>query len=59
MADLQGVGSNRLAEILQAWNEVLQHSSLGRGVLEPVNESKDGSAPRDAIRAVGRRRKAA
>ncbi len=59
MADPQGADSNHLAEILKEWNDVLQHSSLARSIFKPVNESKDGNAPRDAIRAVGRRRKAA
>ena len=59
MADLQGAGSNHLAGILKKWNVILQDSSLGRGIFKPVNESKDGNASRDAIRPVGRKRKAA
>ncbi|MCW2368837.1 hypothetical protein [Sphingobium sp. B11D3D] len=57
LADLLGAGSNHLTDILKNWNDVLRDSSLGRGNLKPLNESKDGSAPRDAIRAVVRRRK--
>jgi len=59
MADLQGASSNHLTAILKEWNIVLQDSSLGRGIFKPVNESKDESASRDAIRAVGRKRKSA
>jgi hypothetical protein len=59
MADLLGAGSNHLTEILKEWNDVLRHSSLGRGQAHNANEREDGSAPRVSRPAVGRRRKIA
>ena len=54
-----GASTNTLFGILEEWNAILQHTSLGRPNLIAANESKDGSAPRDTIRGAGRRRKAA
>lgn len=54
-----GASTNSLFGVFEEWNAILKHTSLGRSLFKPVNDSKDGSAPRDAIRAVGRRRKAA
>jgi len=59
LADLLGAGSNHLTEILKEWNDVLRHSSLGRGQAQNANEREDGSAPRVSRPAVGRRRKIA
>ena len=57
MAHPVGVPANSLLGILEEWNAILRHTSLGRGDLKAANDGKDGSAPRDAIPAVGRRRK--
>lgn len=54
-----GAFTNSLLGIFEEWKTILDHTSLGRNSLKPANESKDGSAPRDAIPAVGRRRKTA
>lgn len=59
MADLLGASSNHLTEILKEWNDVLRHSSLGRGHAQNSNEREDASAPRVSRPAVGRRRKIA
>lgn len=52
-----GAPANSLFGILEEWNAILRHTSLGRGDLNAANDGKDGRAPRDAIRGVGRRRK--
>lgn len=54
-----GASTNTLFGILEEWNAVLQHTSLGRELLKAANDGKDGRAPRDAIRGVVRRRKTA
>lgn len=59
MARPVGAPANSLFGVLEEWNAILRHTTLGRTILEPANGSKDGRAPRDAIRGVGRRRKAA
>jgi hypothetical protein len=59
MVHLHGASSN-LFKVLEEWNATLQHTSLGRGELKAANEEgKDGSAPRDTIPAVVRRRNSA
>jgi hypothetical protein len=59
VADLLGASSNHLTEMLKEWNDVLQHSSLGRRPSHNKNEREHERAPRDGLRAVGRRRKIA
>jgi hypothetical protein len=59
MADLLGAGSNHLTKLLTEWNDILQHSSLGRNQAQNTNERKDERAPCDGLPAVGRRRKIA
>lgn len=59
LADLLGASSNRLTEILEDWNKVLQKSSLGRNTPDNQNERKDDSAPRDSRPAAVRRRRTA
>lgn len=59
MADLLSASSNRLTEILEDWNKVLQKSSLGRNTPDNQNERKDGSAPRGSRPAAVRRRRTA
>jgi hypothetical protein len=59
VADLLGANSNRLTEILEDWNKVLQKSSLGRNTPDNQNERKDDSAPRGSRPAAVRRRRTA
>ncbi len=59
MADLLGASSNRLTEILEDWNKVLQKSSLGRNAPDNQNERKDDSAPHGSRPAAVRRRRTA
>jgi len=51
MAHPVGASSNSLFSILEEWNAILQHTSLGRGNLKAANDGKDEDAPRAAIRA--------
>jgi hypothetical protein len=59
LADLLSASSNRLAEILEDWNKVLQKSSLGQNLPDNEIEGKDGSAPRVSRPAAVRRRRTA
>lgn len=59
VAGLLGAGSNQLTDVLREWNDVLQHSSLGRGQPSNENEGKDGDAPCVSRPAAVRRRKMA
>ena len=59
MADLQGVGSNRILEHLEEWNKLLQHSSLAKRTPDTAIESEDEDAPSDRSSVVARRRRKA
>lgn len=58
MADLLGAGSNQLADMFKDWNNVLQHSSLGKKPIN-ANEPQHGNAPSASRLARPRRRKMA
>lgn len=56
LAGLLGASSNPILTQLEEWNNVLRFSSLGKGKLVSANDGEDGSAPREAVPAVARRR---